>query len=192
MAQDIDRAGNFRGEIVDYGLSEQESGALAVSIEARIEECWDEENKEWVTWREYDIHAIGYIYVIKKDGTLNDKQVQALVQCAGWDGSFDSIADHSWQPTPCQFVVNEDNYNNQKRYRISWVNAYDRTPGALGQMSPDRVKQLSQKYGSQLRAVAGNAKPVAKPSGKPKAPSAPAKNQQPAPVAAESGDDVPF
>jgi len=188
--QDIDRSGNFRGEIIDYGLTEQESGAVAVGIEVHIHECWNAETKEWEDWRQYaPMRAVGYIYVIKKDGTLNDKQVQSLVQHAAWDGSFESIVNHTWQPSPVHIVVDADTYKGKVQYKINWLNDFDRQPGGIGQIASGRMKDLNAKYGSQLRAVAGSAKKQAVPNGKPAAPP-PAREK----VTAENTpkDDIPF
>jgi hypothetical protein len=190
--QDIDRPGNFRGEIIDYGLMEFDSNSVAIAVEARIDEAWNDETKQWEDWRPYAMRATGNIFVIKKDGTINTKQVEALVQHAGWDGSLESIIDNSWHSKPCQFSVNSEVYKDQTRYRISWINDYNRAPGGLGQIAPNRVKELNAKFGGALRAVASNAKPIAKPNGKPSAP--PAAKLKREPVTAENTpqDEVPF
>jgi hypothetical protein len=210
MSQKCDRAGIFRCQIVEYGLYEPESGAVGVSVLARLDEVWNQETKEWENWRQYDVTADGTIWVIKKDGTINAQASESLIKSAGWNGSLEGCRDGTWQPTPCQFVVKEDDYNDDVRYRISFVNNYDRTPGAVGNVSADRAKALQTQYGAQFRALAGNANrnaapPVAKPQ-TPKPASTATKAERPVhpdiakvnkqfdeAMATESGsDDIPF
>tara|TARA_Y100001963_G_scaffold157272_1_gene253028 strand:+ start:16241 stop:16837 length:597 start_codon:yes stop_codon:yes gene_type:complete len=163
---DIQQAGVFRGEISSYGLNEADSGAIAVTIKVSIHEIFHED--KWHDWKEHDFVANGDIWVIKKDGKLNKRQAEALVKCAGWDGSFTSISQGTWSPTPVSVVVNEDTYKDETRFRIEWLNEFNRTPGG-GNVDDDKAKNLEQKFGSELRAIAGNSsrngsKPASKPS----------------------------
>jgi|GEM_PF-2511934 len=197
--REIAQAGNFRGLITEYGLVQQQSGATAIWISARIDEAWDPENKEWVDCREYNIFATGDIYIIKKDGKINQSQAEALAKYAGWDMNLASVYGNSWVPTPSQFVVNSDTYKDKTRYRIEWVNAYDRTPGQrAGVVDLETAKVIEAQYGSQFRALAGNVKRNGdKPTGKPSAPKpaqAPREDVAKAPsIKPEEGEkEIPF
>jgi hypothetical protein len=156
MSMLCDREGTFRAEINDYGMKEQESGAIAVTIKVGLTEIWNGE--AWEPWEEYGMEAYGDIYVVKKDGTLNKLGVQSLIQHAGWDGNFASVVDRMWQPVPCQVVIKANEYEGNTTYKIAFVNDYDRTPGQLGTIAPDKAKTLQAKFGGELRALAGNAK----------------------------------
>ena len=174
MSQQLQDIGTFRGNILGYTLEKAESGAVAVYLEVSVDEAWDEEAQDWADWREHELETSGRIWVIKKDGTINKTQAESLLKCAGWDGSFESIYNGDWKPTPIQFDVEEDAWKDKVRYRISWLNPYDRIPG-MGNVGEDEAKSLQSKFGSQLRALAGNqqrnAAPPAKAGGpkKPKA-----------------------
>ncbi len=194
MSEDLEWAGTARGTILEYGLSQVESGAVAVNLVAKVDECWDADANAWVDYRSHDYRVRGDIWIVKKDGKPNQAQAQALIDFAGWDGSLEAITNGTWQPTPCSFVINEDTYKDVTRYRVSWLNAYDRTPGAIGNMTPDKVKVLQAQYGPQFRALAGNAKraAAAPPTSKPIVPPAKAGNgtaPQP-PVTDESARQV--
>jgi hypothetical protein len=168
MPNQLTQAGNFRGRVVSYGLNSADSGAKSVYLTVVIEEIYHE--NQWWDWRKEELEVGGDIWIIKKDGSLNERQVRALIDCAGWDGSLVSIAEGLWQPKPIQVVVNEDTYNDETRYRINWINEYDRVPGG-GNVSASDAKALQQKYGSQLRALAGNAKRNStQPTGEPTKP----------------------
>lgn len=187
MSYQLQQAGTFRGTITEYGLFEPESGAVGVNIKASINEAWDSEAQSWVDWSEYDLETEGTAWIVKKGGGINQKSTESLIQYAGWDGSIESITNGTWKPTPCAFVVNEDNYRDEVRYRIAFINDHDRAPGGGGNVSPDRAKELSMQYGAQLRALAGNvARNAAPPAGKPKPPKAAKPPMVGGPVTAEA------
>lgn len=205
---EVQQEGTFRGSITTFGLFEADSGATAVNITVAIEEVFD--GGEWFDWREHGLSVSGGLYVIKKDGTLNERAIESLVKHAGWNKSFESIVDGTWTPNPVQVVVKADTYKNETRYRIAFVNGYDEVPSG-GNVTAEKAKAYQQKYGAQLRALGGNvARNAAAPKGapaKPKPSKQPANTpySQPEPVAkvaadpdqlnAELGqrpDDVPF
>lgn len=215
MSQQCDRDGNFRGRFTEYGVKEQDSGAVAVQVVCALDEYW--QDGEWFPWAEYDMEAYGDLYVVKKDGSLNHNQVEALVKHAGWDGNFESLAKGTWQPLACQVVVNSDEYKGNVRHRVSFVNGYDAVPGGrVNPLDPAKAKALQAKFGGELRALAGNSQRSAapKPGGKPPAPNRnfgklnePPEGESPAPkrslpdkmpdeesaaVAAAQDDDCPF
>ena len=190
MPNPVDRAGTFRGNIVEYGLKEVESGSVAVTLRVYLTAFWDDVNKTWMEWHEYDQEAHGDIWIVKKDKTLNQNAVNSLIRNAGWDGDIESVQNNKWQPTPVQVVVVEDTYNGETRLKISFINDHDRTPGGLGaNMTPEKAKQLQMQFGSSLRALAGNAKRDSKPNGAPKTP--PPRQYAP-PLPEKAGEEIPF
>jgi len=175
----LDQEGTFQGEIMDMAiLDAKDTQSKAVSITVRILEIWHE--GAWHDWSEYGLEVSGNLWVIKKDGTINETQWRALVENAGWDGSFASVATKSWKPKPVQVVVQADTYKDQTRYRISWLNAWGSMPGILGGIAPDAAAALDAKYGAQARALSGNVNrgKGAAPAGKPGKPSAPKKKAE--------------
>jgi hypothetical protein len=177
-----DWTGNARGLIAEFGLKEAKSGALAVSIVAKIHECWDPEGERWIDYREGELEVSGDIWIVKKDGTTDQRKLESLIRYAGWDGQLPSVVEGTWQPTPCAFTVEREDYKDQARYRIGFINAYDWTPGAVGNVTSEKAKELQAKYGSQFRALAGNVKratiPPTAPVSKPSVPKPAAKSQE--------------
>lgn len=193
MGTAIDRPGNFQCEFKEYGLTERESGAVAISVIAQITAQYNDESGEWDDWKEYDVEARGDLYIIKKDGGLNNSQVEALCKYAGWSGSLAAIRDRTWTPTPCQVSIEGDEYKGVTRYKIGFVNAFDRTPGGVGNITDDKVKALEVKFGASLRAVAGSATHgTTKPAGKPAAPPRRNADKQPFPDPNATGDAEPM
>jgi len=194
---ELQQSGIFRGRISSYGLNKANSGAMSVAIRLAVDDVYSD--GEWFDWSEHRFEAEGNIWLVKKDGTLNETQVRALVDHASWDGNLTSIVAGDWRPIPVQAVVDEDEYNGQVRYRINWINGYDSVPGG-GNVSAEEAKTLQNQYGPQLRALAGNSQRNASvPGGKPAKPAAGQKktSKTPAPAAEPKpeeceGTDIPF
>jgi hypothetical protein len=171
MSKQLTQTGTFRGHIVNYGLTESQNKATAICITLQIEDIFDK--GEWYDWREYDLEVSGDLWIIKKDGSLNEQQIRAVTQYANWDGNLLSVVNHTWEPSAIQVVVQENIFKENVSYRINWINAYDSIPGG-GNITPDKAKELQSRYGSQLRAMVGNvvrnsSPPASKPTlpGKP-------------------------
>jgi len=185
-----DREGDFRGQIFEYSLfASDKSEAVMLNVKARLTGIWNE--TEWDdTWEEYDRFAEGSICLVKKDGSLNQNQAESLMKYAGWNGDFPSLDNGSWEPEKCAFVLKADHYEGQTEYRISFVNGYESTPGGSG-LKPGLAEALNAKFGTSLRALAGNAKRSSNGNrGKgPAPPKAKSAGQHPAD---ENADAVPF
>ena len=194
MGNEIDRVGSFRAEITEYGLREMESKAVAVSVRAKILEAWNADEQVWEDWRQYEVEVEGRLWLVKKNGAMNQKQAEALMKHCAWDGSFNSIHANTWHPTPCQITVERNDYKDQERYQIAWINDYDRTPG-VSNIDEGRVRELQLQHSASLRAMTANVKRNAPVSeGLPPAP--PEKVKAMANDIAEEStpdkDDIPF
>lgn len=189
MSNPIDREGIFRGDIIDYGIYEAESGAIQVTISCRIREAWN--GTDWEDWTQYDVVASGSINVIKRDSTTNEIGVRNLVSATGWDGTFTSIDQRTWQPKPCQFRVDVNTYKDKTTYQVGSLAQYDRKPGQLSNIDSSKVKSLDAKFGSALRAVAG-VTPAATPAKAPAKPPAKAPVKQPVNATSTPPEDIPF
>lgn len=184
---EVDREGNFQAEIIDYGLKDFESGSVAVSLRVKLTAEWNSETESWDDWTQYDMEAGGDIYIIKKDGKLNDGQVKNLSQYAGWDGSLTSITERTWQPTKCQVSIESDVYKNNTRHRIGFINEFGRKPGAkISTVDAVKAKELEARHGAALRAIVGNAR---RQNGSSPPASRPA---SPPPKAAATAEGAPF
>jgi hypothetical protein len=191
-----DREGSFRGKIVEYGMKEFASGTVAIKFKAELTEIYDFGNKCWEPWGEYQMEVFGDVFVVKKDGTLNEDAIKSLVDNAGWNGSFHSVEDKTWEPVPCQFSVKRSDHNGKTYFNASFINAFDSVPGGtMPKLDEGKVKSLDTRFSAQLRALVGNkmrnqdsptanSKPPAPPAAKPEAVAA---------AASKPGDDgIPF
>lgn len=188
----VDRKGQFRGQILDYGLQKVDSGAVGVRLHVRLDAFWNGE--AWDDWSGANVDAWGTLWIVKKDGTVNNNSVDSLVKYAGWDGSLKSIVENTWEPTPCQVSISEEEYKGEMQYRIAYVNDLERTPGAnVGNVTSDDLKALEARFGASLRAVAGNAKRNTAPpaTAKPAAPPRPAQKLETVPPSPPD-EDIAF
>ncbi len=199
--------GSFRGTIADYTLSQPKEGpskSIGVNILVVGTGWWDAENEQWNDCEESDwrAEAYGYVNIVKKDGSLNEKSIENLVKNAGWDGDITSIVQKTWEPTPIAFTIKADEYDGKTTYKVNYINPFDYTPGGGGfkAFDPQAGKSLANQYGSQLRALASKFKPKALPTNgtkpsappKPKPKSEPAPKQETVPPSDDDGGDVPF
>jgi hypothetical protein len=185
--------------VFDYALIEKkndkgEFNGLSLSVKITAAEVWmtpeGATDPAWLDCLAWDAHGEGYIVLISKAGKVNENQINRLIKHANWDGDFQSLADHAWEPTPIRFDIQAKEYNGEVSYRINWINAFDSEPGgAGGNVDADRAKALNSQYGAAIRALRGNQTRAATPpaAGKPQAPATPRKPPQRKPAAANGG-----
>jgi hypothetical protein len=164
------------------------SQSIALAIEFLITDKL--EGDEWTDWTPYEDHTIiGWFYVVKRDGTPNDTTVENLARVLGWDGQFKSV-EYPPARTPCQIVVEWDEYNGQKKLKVNWLNPVDHSPG-LKNADPSKLAALDGRYGSLNRAIVSTvAKPVAGEKAMPPKSSAPPSSSEVPPPTDE--DSLPF
>lgn len=167
----IDREGIFRGPIVEAMIvTGKESQSVGLNITARIDEALN--GKAWDDWSQYAMHAYGTLWVIKKDGSINEQAAESARDVLGWDGNVDSI--DAAKLSPCQFNVKPDTYNNKTTYKIAWVNPWD-YEGGMQPLDPSALAQIKTMHGAKLRAFFG----VRKSGSQAPPPSAPPKSPPP-------------
>jgi hypothetical protein len=190
MSQPMEWVGTARGRITDYGVKEFESGSVAISLVVHVSEYWDSESAQWTSCESDDFETTADIIIVKKDGTPNAGQVEALCRYANWNGDICAVAEKRWEPCPISFVIDAETYKNVTRYKINWIHPFDRQPGSVGNCSPEKARALSDRFGSAFRAISGNVqRNAAPPAGKPPVP--PVKKSGPKPVAPGDGPQVP-
>lgn len=178
MTRLLDREGTFRAVPLSWGLQDSKaSQSIALAITYRI--LAQRDGDDWHDWRDYEDHEItGYHYIVKANGDVNTATVESLVKAGIWDGNPD-LNRMGPPDVACQIVVEPDVYNGKTKLKVNWVNHVDYT-GGVKSVDEVKIKEISMQYGSQFRAIAAQAKPVAaaaKP--KPAPPAAPARQPIP-------------
>lgn len=202
---DLDRTGDFQARVIDYSIYEAKTGSTGINMKFVVLSQWNPETQQWDDWTQYGEHEVrGTCWVVKADGTLNDANAKRLAEaCGPWD--FGLIDSKEWKPTDCSITVEAEEYNNKTTFKAAWINPYDRKPGMTGNVDSGKARDLSSRFGHQLRALFGNTqRNTAVPSSRPKPPPAgkfpPASKIEPVVAtngAVESpegptGDEIPF
>ena len=184
----IDQEGNFRGSIIEYSVTQrdsQDSNSVNVYLKVRIDGVWDgteedEDDKDWRDngWADEGVIATGNVNIVKKNGKELNKIGVEQLSTAGWDGSFESIADGSWEPDPISFYVSEEEYQGKTTYRVTNIRGYDDVPGVRS-MEVDSAKSLTKLFRKEIKAQLGSKKIQSKekPKGSPPQKTPPKKEQ---------------
>ena len=150
MPRPCEAEGHYRAKITEYGLAEMDSGAVCVKLQAHLLQRWNDEG-EWEDISKSEIYCRGDIWVLTKSSKVNEPAVQSLVNHAGWDASLESILEQTWQPINCRVDVKKETYKDVDRYKIAFLNAWDKEPGGIGNVSRKRLGELQDLYGEELR-----------------------------------------
>jgi hypothetical protein len=82
----LESAGYYRVRCMKYGTFKAQSGSVAINMSFEVLEGYDEGEGIWYDWRGEEIAVDGAFWIIKKDGTVNERQVESLVAHTGWNG----------------------------------------------------------------------------------------------------------
>lgn len=168
--QKLENEGNFRVRCMKYSLYKATSGSVAVNMSFEILEAYGDDDGFWNDWRGEEVEVEGAFWIIKKDGSINERQVESLVAHCGWSGDLGEISQGKWKPEDCQVVVKKQMYNNQAQFKASFINGYDSVPGEGFSMSAEDANAVAEAYGAGFRAAAANAKAKKAPAGRPQSP----------------------
>jgi hypothetical protein len=186
----IDRDGIFRGNPIEASIITGAEGSQSVGLNVKcfVQEALDGSN--WQPWDEYGFVAAGTLWIIKKDGSINENAAETARDVLGWDGDFDHV--EGTQLRMCQFTVKGEEYKEKMRYRIEWFNPYEFSPGPRA-VDAGQLSKLKTTHGAKMRAFFGQRKSAAPaPAGKPAPPPPAAKKSPPAPPSAPAGvDELP-
>lgn len=149
----IDRPGVYRTlPTQDITVETAQSGAIAAVVKFIAIEMY--ENGQWIDWN-YGQEIYCRVWIVKKDGTVNQNGVNTLKNVLGWDGDMQSFGT-GWNVPACQVTVEAEEYKGETQYRGSWINAYDADPErGMRPADPEIIKKIQSMYGARLRAAYG-------------------------------------
>ena len=176
------RAGRFRACVLDLGLSETGPSNLATVV-SRFLLLAELVEDEWRDVQNEALEITAYVYLEKRDHSVNQNAVRQLQDAFGWDG-HDMLWLEETQPLPeCQVTLEYETYQGRERLKVQWINAYDSEPGStVPHSTEDQRKRMQTRLGSKLRALAGGS-PAARPAADAPSPATAAVPSAPAPTA---------
>jgi predicted outer membrane lipoprotein len=154
--------GNFRGTIVDAGVTITSGGFPQFVAKLHADEMYDEEAKQWFAWDEFEWAAdevaqrtITSFNVIfgKKGCTLSGDQVKKIT---GWDGdSFGTLNAMAFEGMQIQWRNEEDTYDGKTKVQVSWIDTFEAEPGGTVRKLDDKgIKDLDAKFAEFLNNAA--------------------------------------
>ena len=165
------REGRFRASVCEKGVNETGPNKLCtVVLRFRLNE--EHVDGQWRDVSAENLEVVAYCYVEKRDGTLNDFQIQMLREAFGWTGMDPFWFEDTPELPDVQVTLEWETYNQKQRIRVRWINAYDAEPSAgVTHADANQRRSLTARLGSRLRAhFGGTPAPAPKPTGAPKAP----------------------
>jgi hypothetical protein len=186
--QQIDRAGTFRGFIVEHGVSETNKGYPQFVGEFKAVEFYDETGEltggepGYIDWAPYDQGTTLYLVLYTKgaDGQWVElKNAEQVKKALAWDGlSFESLANGDYHEKMIVVRMKEEEYQGRVRIKGDWIDAADANPvKTLPKFDAAKLAGLTAKIGGILAAKATAPTPAkapvpatAKPAGAPTAP----------------------
>lgn len=185
----IDREGRFTAQILECSIYKPESSeSVGWNFHAAL---MHEATAEG--WNALDPmpDVYGTVWLVKKDGTVNENGVKQMKDALGWDGDWGKLeGDHVWPNFQCDVAA--DTYNGKTKMKATWLHSYEADPSArsgMKAMEPNERKSLASKYQAATRAICG-VKSTGAPAPKGSPPS-PTKKSAEA-VAASTEDNPPF
>jgi len=186
------RDGRFHAWPIAIAVDEMGADKLAVvKIQFAITEEFT--GGAYADVSEERMEIVGFFFLERKDGTLNEKTIESLKEVFGWDGRDpfwlqDSAA--ALAEIPVQIILDWETWNNQQRIKLQWLNPYGSTGGGdVVQAGDEKRRAIGSRLGSKLRAFAGGALANAPaPTGRPQAPRS---TSRPAPPAASKSTAPP-
>ena len=168
----IDRISTFRGSIVEHTVNKSSGGFAQWQAQLLAAEIYDEDEKAWVDFSDYDAREITTFLVLfdsKEQATLNCHQVKKITN---WDGLsfFDpdcGLSNLDLSKVGIQWRVEENTYNDKTSLQVSWVDEYDAAPGrTVRKLNPDDMRALDAQYASILKNTGKKAAPAKAKPGK--------------------------
>lgn len=186
----VDRTGTFKVAPLEYGVAKTQNGFPTFNVKAKLLAFYDEQEKEWIDWQDYDMEATAFLCLFGyKKGTtdlqptLNHTQVMNVF---GWNGeSFAELANGNYDDLVFQMrIVNNDpEYADKNPFVVGFIDVEDAEPGnTIKKLDADGVKDLDKQFAALLKKsgkgkTAASAPKTEKPKVPPKTTSRAAANK---------------
>lgn len=146
-----DREGRYIAEVLDKGFGETGKNNLATfTCRVRLLNFLRGDPVQGTQ------EITAYIYIDKKDGSINQKAVEQIQRTFGWDGSdLTWLAHQDLAGRRLQVELRFETWNNQRRMKVQWIDHVD-AAGApeITRCDDEGMRRMNARLGSKLRAGA--------------------------------------
>jgi hypothetical protein len=160
----LNREGIFHANPVDIAVNETGQNNLAtVVLQLAIIE--EKQDGEFVDIHDEQLTAAAYVYLERKDGSINEFFVNSLKEALGWDGrNVFWLQDNDLSDHPIQITTGFEDFNGKTRLKVQFVNPYGSEGRAVKKADGNVKRNITARIGSKLRAIGGGTSmPAAKP-----------------------------
>ncbi len=158
----ISQPGNYRGLVIDRGLSNSSNGYLQLEVTMQATEKYDEENQVWVPFAFEDCEAQAYLNLVTSKEVGNPVNLRQIMRAFGWDGmAFSTLNNPDAQlVTQIQWRMGMETYNGVEKCKVQGIGAYDAAPGRqVEKLDAAAVRAVDAKYAAILKNLGGGPKP---------------------------------
>lgn len=170
--------GTYRGFPVSWTVEQstaEGSQSVAIAFRFGIAQRWLGKEQGWSPEWPAGYFTEHRAWIVKKDGTPNERAIQGLAECGLWDGDFDKLSAPMPPSVMVLLSVEAETYEGKARFRANWVNPNADEPTPRGGFKPadaSLLQSLRQRFEGPMKAIAG---------GQPKTPPATPPGTTPAP-----------
>lgn len=186
MSSAISYSGSYRGDVVEHAVNLSSGGHPQLQITISGLEMYDQDEKAWKDYSQYDVGSTGYMILAGKDGkaTKNAEQVMKVFK---WDGmSFAGLDAMPLEGMKVQFRIADETYEGKTRQKMVWIDDYDAKPstglGSIEKLDTNKLAALDKQFAGTLKGLTGGKIATAKAPSTPPTPPAPRKAVAKAPA----------
>lgn len=156
------REGRFKAVIADVAITE--NGKPPKCCVAFTFNLVNEKTADgWVDVEREGMSIVGYFYIEKNDGSINEYTINNFKEVLLWDGkSIEHLT--TVKEAEVQVELAWEEYQGKRSIRVKYMNSADAEGGQV-KHDPDAMKRAQSRLGSKLRALSGGTSvPAAKPA----------------------------
>ena len=155
----LEREGVFKASVATWALSENErTGTLQFALSVNV--AFVKTPEDWQDCSAESLEFTGWLYLSKRDGTLNESSIRSLKEALGWNGDIATLQEEDWSGRLVQITTGWEDHQGKRRLKLKFLNAQDYEGGGLTPPTPEAVKALSAKWGAKFRALGGQPAPA--------------------------------
>lgn len=158
------KSGKYIARPVQWTVSESTNHCPQFVAGFAIIYWWN--GAQWEDVTAQDLSITAYMTLFDRSGNPQEFNIDGLKDSLGWDGlSLTSLNESDWSGVEVQLVIQEEEYNGQKKMKVKFINPRDYVGGGgVEKSDPAAVKNLDQMFSGKLRALNGGKASAAKPA----------------------------